>query len=82
MLANCNVVINFPIYGQFGTIWKPDSGSIVYKTYISIENNLLSYKIWKQNLKTSNTNLTLLLRVMILFLLNADFLQKMLTSPY
>ena len=80
MSANCNVIINFPIYGQYGTIWKPDSGNIVYKIYIFIESNLLSYKNWKQNLKTSNTNLTLLLRVKLLFLLNAIFLQKMLTS--
>ena len=28
---------------------KPDSGRIVYKTYIFIKNNFLSYKNWKQN---------------------------------
>ena len=26
MLAHCDIIIIFPIYGQFGAIWKPDSG--------------------------------------------------------
>ena len=34
----------FPIYGQFGAIRKPNSGCIVYKTYILINSSLLSYK--------------------------------------
>ena len=34
----------FPVYGQFGAILKPDSRSIVFKTYIVINSNLLSYK--------------------------------------
>ena len=37
------------IYGQFGAIWKLDSGRIVCKTDIFININLLSYKKWKQN---------------------------------
>ena len=49
MSANCYVIAIFPIYGQFGTAWKPDSGRIVCKTYIFINSNLLSYKNWKQN---------------------------------
>ena len=48
-----------PIYGQFGAIWKSNSGRIVCKTYIFINSNLLSYKIWKQNKKISNITLTL-----------------------
>ena len=24
--ANFDVIVIFPIYGQFGAIWKPDSG--------------------------------------------------------
>ena len=39
----------FPIYGQLGAIRKPDSGCIVYKINIFINNNLLSYKNWNQN---------------------------------
>ena len=42
MLANCDVIVIFLIYGQFGANRKPDSGHIVYKTYIFINNNLLS----------------------------------------
>ena len=49
MLANCDVIVIFSIYGQFGATRKPDSGCIVCKTYIFVESNLLSYKNWKQN---------------------------------
>ena len=70
MLTNCEATVIFFIYGQFGAIWKPDSGCIVCKTYIFIESNLLFYKNWKQNWKISNTALTLLLWVNVLK--NAD----------
>ena len=49
MSWNCDVIIIFPIYGQFGAIRKPDSRRIVCKTYIFIKSNLLPYKNWKQN---------------------------------
>ena len=45
MSANSDVIVIFPIYGQFGAIRKPDSGCIACKIYIFINNNLLSYKI-------------------------------------
>ena len=45
MSANYDVVVIFPIYGQFGAIRKPDSGRIVCKTYIFINSNFLSYKL-------------------------------------
>ena len=44
MLVNCDVIVVFLIYGQFGAIRKLDSGHIVCKTYIFINSNLLSYK--------------------------------------
>ena len=44
MSESCGVIAIFPIYGQFGAIWKPDSGRIVCKTYITNDSNLLSYK--------------------------------------
>ena len=44
MSANWDVIVIFPIHGQFGAIRKPDSGRIACKTYIFIRNNLLSYK--------------------------------------
>ena len=42
ILANCDVIVTFPIYGQFGAIRKPYCGRIVCKTYIFINSNLLS----------------------------------------
>ena len=42
MSANCNVIVIFRIYDQFGAIRKPDSGRIVCKTYIFVNSNLLS----------------------------------------
>ena len=44
MSANCDAIVIFPIYDQFGTIRKPDSGRIVSKTYIFINSDLLFYK--------------------------------------
>ena len=45
MSANSDLIVIFPIYGQFGAIRKSDSGRIVCKTYIFINSNLLSCKI-------------------------------------
>ena len=47
--ANYEVTVIFPIYGQFGAIWKPDSGCIVCKTFIFINSNFSLYKNSKQN---------------------------------
>ena len=56
---------------------SPIPGHIVCKTYISIKGNFLSYQNWKQNQKTSNTVLILLVWIKVLFLTkNNDFLQK------
>ena len=49
MLENCDVIVIFPIYGQFGTMQKPDSRWLVSKTYIFIDSKFLSYQNWKQN---------------------------------
>ena len=73
MSVNCDIIAIFPIYGQFGAIREPDSRGIVYKTYISIKNNILFYKNWKNNYKISNTAHALLPWVKVLFLpKNAD----------
>ena len=45
MSANCDVIVIFPIYGEFGGIWKPDSRRIVCKTYIFNNSNILSCKL-------------------------------------
>ena len=52
MLAYCDVNVFLQIYGLFAAIRKPDSGGKVYKTYIFINNNLLSYENWKQKIIT------------------------------
>ena len=49
MSAISDVIVIFPYYDQFGPTWKPDSGSLVCKTYIFINSKILSYKNWKQN---------------------------------
>ena len=49
MSENRDVTVIFLIYSLFAAIRKPDSGHIVYKTYILINSNQLSYKNWKQN---------------------------------
>ena len=49
MAANCDVIVFFPIYGQFAAIRELDSGRMIYKTYFFINSNLSSYKTWKQN---------------------------------
>ena len=49
MSKNSDVIVIFPIYGQFGAIQKPDLGVIACKTYIFINSNFLSYGNWKQN---------------------------------
>ena len=40
---------SFPIYDQFAAIRQPDSGRMVYKTYIFNNSNLSSNNTWKQN---------------------------------
>ena len=43
MSENYDVIVFLPVYGQFATIRKPDSGRMVYRTYIFININLLSF---------------------------------------
>ena len=42
--VKCDVIVIFPVYGQFRAIRKPHSVCIVCKTYIFINSNLLPYK--------------------------------------
>ena len=37
----CDVIVIFPIYGQFWAIRKPDSKGMVCNAYILINSNLL-----------------------------------------
>ena len=43
MSENCDVIVIFAVFDQLVAIRKPDSGNMVYKTYIFINSNLLSY---------------------------------------
>ena len=47
MSAYCDVIVVFLIYDQFAAVQKPDLGRMVYKTYIFINSNLLSYRTRK-----------------------------------
>ena len=44
MSENCDVILIFSIYDQFGAIWKPDFGHRACKTCVFNNSNLLSYK--------------------------------------
>ena len=43
MLARCDVIFIFPVYGQLLAIRKPDSGHRVCETYIFVNDKLLSF---------------------------------------
>ena len=77
MSVNCDDIVIFFIYGQFGAIQKPDSRHMVYKTYIFINSNLLSYKHWRQNYKKlEHSFYTIALSKGTIFAKNAAFLRK------
>ena len=42
--ALCDVIAFFPVYGQFSTILKPDSGRMACNFFILFNSNPLSYK--------------------------------------
>ena len=77
MSANCDVIIIFPIYGQFGAIRTPDSEHIVCKTYILISSNLILKKLKTKNLQHSSHNIASNKGTMIAK--NGDY-EKILTS--
>ena len=74
MSEHFDVITIFFIFVQFGAVRRPDPRRRVCKSYVFSNSNLVSYKNWKQNLKISNTALTLLLWVKVLFSMkNASF---------
>ena len=44
MSENCDVIVIFRIFGQFGAVRKLDSGHRVCKSYVFSNSNLFSYK--------------------------------------
>ena len=69
MSENCDVIFNFPIYGQSGAIRKPDSGLMVcktfffWKTFFSLIVTFYRTKTENKNKKSLNTAVILLLWV-------------------
>ena len=49
MSENCDVIVIFRIFGQFGAVRMRHSGHRVWKSYVFSNSNLLFYKNWKQN---------------------------------
>ena len=41
MSENCDVIVIFRVFGQFGAVQRPDSGHKVCKNYFSINSSLL-----------------------------------------
>ena len=44
MSKNFEVIVIFRIFGQFGAVWRPDSGHRVCRTFVFSNSNLLPYK--------------------------------------
>ena len=44
MSENCDVIVIFRIFGQFGAVWRQDSGHRVCKVMFSLTVTPLSYK--------------------------------------
>ena len=42
--GNCDVIVIFQIFGQFGAVQRPDCGHRVCKSYVFNNNNFLSNK--------------------------------------
>ena len=53
MSKNFNLIAIFPIYSQFGGIWRPDSGRIVCKTYVFIL--IVTFHLTKSENKTKKS---------------------------
>ena len=44
MSKNCDIVVIFWIFGQFGAVWRPDSDHRVCRSCVFSNSNLWSYK--------------------------------------
>ena len=52
MSENCDVIVSFQIFGQFGAVPRPDSGHWVSKSYVFSNSNLMSIKTENRTKKT------------------------------
>ena len=76
---NCDVIVIFPIDGQFGAIRTPDSEHIVCKTYIFISSNLILKKLKTKNLTEKHSSYDIALNKGTMIAKNDDY-EKILTS--
>ena len=44
MSENCDVIVIFQIFHQFGAVWRSDSRHRVCKSYVFSNGNFLSYR--------------------------------------
>ena len=51
MSRNCDVIVSFRIFGQFGAFRGPDSGHRLCKSYVFSNSNLFFVQKVKTNLK-------------------------------
>ena len=51
MPENCDVIVIFWISGQFGAVWRPDSGHRDCKSYVFSNSNLFVLQKLKTKLK-------------------------------
>ena len=72
MSANYDVIVIFPIYDQFGAIRKPDSISMVCKTYIFITSNIYLTKTENRTKKSPTQLYTIALSKDTIFAKNTD----------
>ena len=59
MLANCDVIAIFPIYGQFGAIQKPDSRQVLDKGIVLPPKNKPLKSPPRIGLKVNSVSLTM-----------------------
>ena len=62
MSENCDFIVIFRIFGQFGAVRRPDSGHRVYESYVFSKSNLFvlqKLKIELKNLQHSSHTIDL-----------------------
>ena len=81
LLSNCDVIVIFSIYGQFGAIRKSNSRRMVCNTYIFINTNVLSYKTEKRIKYSQHSLHTITLSKDTIFTKICLFFTKKIVTP-
>ena len=75
MSTNCDIIVIFRAYGQFGAIWKMDSERMVCETYIfSLAVTFYLRKTENRTKKFKRYSLTISLKKGYIFPKSVDFL--------